>query len=342
MKVEKLEENYKVKNYQMVRVKEMGNVVELMFQENRNNSNVIKKISANEYIDTRTGEVKEFIHIENRSQAVNEVRKSLSRLRDYINTNVTNVEYCKWVTLTYKENMTDTKKLYKDFEKFNKRLRYALSKEGYKYEYIVAMEPQGRGAWHAHMLMIFDCKAPYIKNNSDDPKEFTMESVWGHGFTSTKKLDRNIDNLGAYLTAYLGDMELTEAVENVGLFNIMDKNSNINYPVVEVEVNEGDKKVSKAILKGLRMVLYPPKFNLYRCSRGVKKPIVSYEREIDAQKKISAGTLTFERTIKLTDADSDYSNVINYRYYNRFNYTKDGKEMQVKAPCNGTSLDTKV
>ena len=335
MKVEKLEENYKVKNYQMVRVKEMGNVVELMFQENRNNSNVIKKISANEYIDTRTGEVKEFVHIENRSQAVNEVRKSLSRLRDYINTNVTNVEYCKWVTLTYKENMTDTKKLYKDFEKFNKRLRYALSKEGYKYEYIVAMEPQGRGAWHAHMLMIFDCKAPYIDNDF-------MAKTWSHGFTSTKKLDKNIDNLGAYLTAYLGDMELTEAVENVGLFNIMDKNSNINYPVVEVEVNEGDKKVSKAILKGLRMVLYPPKFNLYRCSRGIKKPIVSYEREIDAQKKISAGTLTFERTIKLTDADSDYSNVINYRYYNRFNYTKDGKEMQVKAPCNGTSLDTKV
>ena len=335
MKIEKLEENYKVKNYQMVRVKEMGNVVELMFQENRNNSNVIKKISANEYIDTRTGEVKEFIHIENRSQAVNEVRKSLGRLRDYINTNVTDVECCKWITLTYAENMTDTKRLYEDFKKFNMRMRYALSKEGYKYEYIVAMEPQGRGAWHAHMFMIFDCKAPYIDNDF-------MAKTWSHGFTSTKKLDKNIDNLGAYLTAYLGDMELTEAVENVGLFNIMDKNSNINYPVVEVEVNEGDKKVSKAILKGLRMVLYPPKFNLYRCSRGIKKPIVSYEREIDAQKKISAGTLTFERTIKLTDADSDYSNVINYRYYNRFNYTKDGKEMQVKAPCNGTSLDTKV
>ncbi|MEG1411812.1 MAG: hypothetical protein RSD36_18415, partial [Terrisporobacter sp.] len=109
MKVEKLEENYNVSCDEIVRVKEMGNVIELMFQEKRNTENVIKKISANEYIDTRTGEVKEFVHIENRSQAINDVRKSLGRLRDYINTNVVDVECCKWITLTYKENMTDAK-----------------------------------------------------------------------------------------------------------------------------------------------------------------------------------------------------------------------------------------
>lgn len=310
MKIEKIEENYKIPNHQIVRVKEMGNVTELMFQEKRNSSNVIKKISANEYIDTRTGEVKEFIHIENRSQAVNEVRKSLGRLRDYINTNVTDVERCKWVTLTYKENMTDTKKLYKDFDKFNKRLKYSLSKDCYKYEYIVAMEPQGRGAWHAHMLMIFDCKAPYIDNDF-------MAKTWSHGFTSTKKLDKNIDNLGAYLTAYLGDMELEEAVHGVNLSALFDRHGKCRYQSREVEIEEDGKKVPKTIVKGLRMILYPPKFNLYRCSRGIKKPIVSYEREIEAQKKISAGTLTFERTIKLTDSDSDYSNIINYRYYNK-------------------------
>ncbi|MEG2540131.1 MAG: hypothetical protein RSA01_11110, partial [Clostridium sp.] len=173
-----------------------------------------------------------------------------------------------------------------------------------------AMEPQGRGAWHAHMLMIFDNKAPYIENS-------VMSDIWGYGFTSTKNLDKNIDNLGAYLTAYLGDMELSEASEKIGLFNLIGKNGQINYEVKEVEVVEGDKKVSKAMLKGLRMVLYPPKFNIYRCSRGIKKPMISYEREINAQKKISAGTLTFERTIKLNDPNSEYSNIINYRYYNK-------------------------
>lgn len=311
MKIEKVEENFRPMEDDIVRVKEMGNVIEVMFQEKRNTVNVIKKINANQYIDTRTGEVKDFVHIENRGQAINEVRKSLGRLRDYINTNVTDISKCKWVTLTYAENMTDTKKLKKDFEKFNKKMQYYLGKQGYKYEYIVAMEPQGRGAWHAHMLMIFDSKPPYIDNDT------VMAKLWGNGYTKTKKLDGSIDNLGAYLTAYLGDMELQEGMRAVGLHNIVDKQNRFKYDVSEVEIEEDGKKVSKAFIKGLRMVLYPPKFNIYRCSRGIKKPVVSYDSEISAQKKISAATLTFERTIKLTDSDSDYINHINYRYYNK-------------------------
>ena len=311
MKIEKVEENFRPMEDDVVRVKEMGNVIEVMFQEKRNTVNVIKKINANQYIDTRTGEVKDFVHIENRGQAVNEVRKSLGRLRDYINTNVTDISKCKWVTLTYAENMTDTERLYSDFKKFNMRMKYYLSKQGYKYEYIVAMEPQGRGAWHAHMLMIFDSKPPYMDNDT------VMAKLWGHGYTKTKNLDGSIDNLGAYLTAYLGDMELQEGIEAVGLSNIIDKQNRFKYDVSEVEIEEGGKKVSKAFIKGLRMVLYPPKFNIYRCSKGIKKPVVIYDLEKNAQKKISAATLTFERTIKLTDSDSDYINHINYRYYNK-------------------------
>lgn len=313
MEIKKLEENVRPGLRDVVRIKEMGNIIELMYQEKRNKTNVIKKLNANQYVDIRTGEVKEFKHIENRAQAINDVRKSLGRLRDYINTNVTDISKCKWVTLTYKENMTDTEKLYKDFRDFNKRMKYYLSKQGYKYEYIVAMEPQGRGAWHCHLLMIFDKKAPYIKNDSEDPKEITMSSLWGNGYTKTKKLDGNVDNLGAYLTAYLADMELQESAD-AGLIQYAVDGK---YSISEVELEEDGKKVTKGFIKGLRMVMYPPKFNIYRCSRGIKKPMITYDSEIRAQKKISAATLTFERTINLVDNDSDYSNTINYRYYNK-------------------------
>ena len=313
LEIKRLEENVRPGRGDVVRIKEMGNIVELMYQEKRNKVNVIKKLNANQYVDIRTGEVKEFVHIENRAQAINDVRKSLGRLRDYINTNVTDISKCKWVTLTYKENMTDTKKLYTDFDKFNKRMKYYLSKQGYKYEYIVAMEPQGRGAWHCHLLMIFDKKAPYIKNDSEDSKEITMSYLWGNGYTKTKKLDGNVDNLGAYLTAYLADMELQETAD-AGLIRYAVDGK---YSISEVEIEEDGKKVTKAFIKGLRMVMYPPKFNIYRCSRGIKKPEITYDSEIRAQKKISAATLTFERTIKLVDNDSDYSNTINYRYYNK-------------------------
>ena len=296
LKIKTLEEHSRPKDHEEIRVKEMGNVIELMHSERKNYEIFIKKISDDEYIDLRTGEVKQCNKIDNRAGNLNSVRQSLGRLRDLLNTNITDVSKCRWVTLTYAENMTDPKRLYEDFKKFNMRMRY----KGFKYEYIVCMEPQGRGAWHAHLVMIFDDKAPYIDNKF-------MADTWGHGFTTTKKLE-DVDNVGAYLTAYLGDMDMLE-FQNL---SEEEQNEMKIFGIKEVEVDG----VSKSILKGARLHMYPPKFNLYRASRGIKKPIVSYENEIEAQKKVSAGTLTFEKTIELSDKDSQFNNTINYRHYN--------------------------
>ena len=298
IKVKTLEENSRPNPLDEIRVKEMGNIIELMHSDRKNSKITIKKVSNDEYIDLRTGEVKTFNKINNRAGDLNSVRQSLGRLRDLLNTNITDTSKCRWVTLTYAENMTDSKQLKKDFEKFNKRMRY----KGYKYEYIVAMEPQGRGAWHAHMVMIFNDKAPYIDNN-------VMAEIWGHGFTVTKKLE-DVDNVGAYLTAYLGDMDM----QDYNKLSDNEKNSMRIYGIKEVDVEGSTEK--KSILKGARLHMYPPKFNLYRCSKGIKKPIVSYEKEIEVQKKISAGTLTFEKTIEISDSDSQFKNTINYRHYN--------------------------
>ena len=309
LKIKTLEENVRPKDHQEIRVKEMGNIIELMHSERKNNQIFIKKISDTEDIDLRTGEIKQSKQIDNRAGNLNSIRQSLGRLRDLLNTNITDPSHCRWVTLTYKENMTDPKKLYEDFKNFNKRMRYALAKDGYKYEYIVCMEPQGRGSWHAHLVMIFEGKAPYIKNDSKDPNEFTMEKIWGHGFTKTKKLE-DVDNVGAYLTAYLGDMDLEEYKK----LSDEDKKGMTFSEIREVEIKGSNEK--KSIIKGGRLHMYPPKFNIYRPSRGIKKPVVSYETEKEAQKKVSAGTLTFEKTIELTDSDSQFSNTINYRHYN--------------------------
>ena len=70
----------------------------------------------------------------------------------------------------------------------------------------MACEPQGRGAWHMHCIIIFDDIAPFIPNNE-------IAKLWKQGFTKTTKLD-NIDNIGAYLTAYLGDMEYDEFIKS--------------------------------------------------------------------------------------------------------------------------------
>lgn len=285
-----------------VRVKEMGNITEIMYSDTYDSKCSIKKLDKNTYMDLRSGEVKEFKKMENRACDIASIRKSLGRLRDYLNTNITDVNKCRWVTLTYAENMTDSRKLYDDFKNFNKRLRYHLKQ---KYEYIVAMEPQGRGAWHCHMVMIFDNNAPFIPNDK-------MAEIWGHGFTTTKKLD-DVDNVGAYLTAYLGDMEVGQAVQDD---EVLQRALNGSMQVKEVEIDVDGVKVKKSYLKGARLYMYPPQFNLYRCSRGVKKPTVYYDTERNAQKKVSAGTLTYQKSIQLIDQSNDFSKVLDYRYYN--------------------------
>lgn len=285
-----------------VRVKEMGNITEIMYSDTYDSKCSIKKLDKDTYMDLRSGEIKEFKKMENRACDIASIRKSLGRLRDYLNTNITDVNKCRWVTLTYAENMTDPRKLYDDFKNFNKRLRYHLKQ---KYEYIVAMEPQGRGAWHCHMVMIFDNNAPYIPNDK-------MADIWGYGFTTTKKLD-DVDNVGAYLTAYLGDMDVDEAVQDN---EVLHRALNGSMQVKEVEVEVDGVKVKKSYLKGARLYMYPPQFNLYRCSRGIKQPTVYYDTEKNAQKKVSAGTLTYQKSIQLIDQSNDFSKVLDYRYYN--------------------------
>ena len=62
-----------------------------------------------------------------------------------INNNFTGKPNELFVTLTYAKNMTDTKRLYTDMNKFIKRLKYKY-KESSDIDYLAVVEPQGRGA----------------------------------------------------------------------------------------------------------------------------------------------------------------------------------------------------
>lgn len=287
-----------------VKVTTMGNVIEVQYMSHRNNKQTIKMLEGGEqFMICSTGEVKDIQHHETRKDNKKGLYKTFALARGIINANVTDVSKVRWCTLTYKENMTDTKRLYEDFMKFNKRFQWYCKKKGYsKPEYIVMMEPQGRGAWHAHLLYIWnDMRAPFISNDE-------FRELWGHGFVKIKKLD-NVDNVGAYLTAYLGDMEFSEI-----------NGTNINPNGMEVKMvqieDEDGTKVTKAVLKGARLNLYPANFNMLRCSRGVKRPVEEMLYQDEAEKKVSGATKTFESAVKLTDYENDFESVIIKEQYN--------------------------
>lgn len=281
----------------------MGNVVEVQYMSRRNSKQTIQMLPGGEqFVICATGELKDIEHHATRKDNKKGLYKTFANARAVINANVTDVSKVRWCTLTYAENMTDPKRLYTDFEKFNKRFQYYCKQKGYsKPEYIVMMEPQGRGAWHAHLLYIWqDMKAPYIPNED-------FRELWGHGFVRIKKLD-NVDNVGAYLTAYLGDMDLDEMVE---------QNLDLSGKVKVVEVDEDGKRIKKSIVKGARLDMYPSNFNMIRCSRGVKRPVEEMLSQEMAEKKVLGATKTFESAVKLVDSENNFESVIIREQYNR-------------------------
>lgn len=282
-----------------VTLKVCGNQSEIRYTVKKPIPCPVRKVDRDHGVDTRTGECIQYKHTKNRAEAKANVAQSLRRLCDIINANLAEPERALWVTLTYAGTpMTEPKRLYEDFRRFWQRLQYYLKKRSFsKVEYILCAEPQARGSWHGHLLILFPHKAPFVPN--DD-----MARLWGQGFTKTKALN-NVDNIGLYLSCYLGDMELTEAIcaGTIGEGGT----------VKEIEAKDGAKK---AYIKGARLSLYPPGFNIYRCSRGIKRPAIYQTTEKRAQEIIGAAPLVYEKTIRITDG-LETKNIINYRQFNR-------------------------
>lgn len=288
----------KLKNFYEVKVKRMNNIIEVVHIEKEGIGGLdkIRKLNKNEYLIIDTGEVKEYAKSENRGQNISSLKKTFKKIRDLINNNFTGASNELHVVLTYAENMRDAKQLYEDFDKFIKRFKYRYK---YDIDYISVVEPQGRGAWHIHLLLRFNgLDRVYIPNEE-------IADVWGHGFAKTKSL-HGIDNIGAYLSAYLGDIEMTDDVKKD-----MAMNGRINIKEIEVE------GVKKKFIKGGRLHFYPPGMNIYRKSKGIKFPDEQYMKFSDVKKIVGPAKPTFEKTIIIKDSETDRTfNEITYQSYN--------------------------
>lgn len=107
----------------------------------------------------------------NRYQSPKSVRKSINQLMDLIRCNATHPVYCKWITLTYADTMTEEKRVYDDGKMFLRKLQKFLNKQadlssGQKsFKRITIAEPRDEGydnLWHFHILLIFGETAPFI------------------------------------------------------------------------------------------------------------------------------------------------------------------------------------
>lgn len=301
--------------YSECKVTEMGNIVEVQYMEKVNkscpivrvpkgvdvvdyNSGEVFKSDGTFYYKKSTKELKQFQKNVTRKDSKSSLYRTFAKAREVINSNITDCSKVLWVTLTYAENMTDPDILYVDFKVFFEKFRkYCKDNHLERPEYVSMCEPQGRGAWHIHLLILFSSAAPFI------PHQY-LSDLWGHGFVFIKKLN-NVDNVGAYLTAYLGDMELTG-------------DPLPDQVIKEVDVlNDSGVKVKKKYIKGARLDLYPAGFHMLRYSRGCKKPVVSTLLNVDVERLYSQFEMTYRISSELSDVENNFYNIVDKRYYNK-------------------------
>jgi hypothetical protein len=285
----------------LVTVTKMKHIIEVQHMEKKNRTVHIQKIDADTYVEIATGEIKEFNHIENRKESLNSLRQTFKKMRYLINNNFSGQANEMHIVLTYREHVTDSKRLYSDFDKFFKRLKYRY-KDKTSIDYLNVIEPQGSGRWHCHLLLRFnDLDSIFIPNKFDDAhKAFDapLYDLWGQGWVTIKSL-KGVDNIGAYLSAYLADVELDEKSE-VGYHDI-----------VHEKIVEGKKK---KFLKGGRLHMYPPGMNLFRSSKGIKNPERIEMSFKEAKKIVGHREPHYSKSIKIKN--DEFENTISYLQYN--------------------------
>ena len=252
--------NIEISDDKTVRVKTVGDIVQVSHTERVVTELPFERIDDETYRIKSTGEIKKYNKSKTRDEQKKSIRRTFKDLRDYLNHNFNGASNEYFITLTYRENMQDTKQLLKDLETFFR----ALKRKKFKFDYINAVEPQARGAWHCHiMFKFYDLPNDYL--NFDEVRKCRKK-----GYCLIKQLD-DVDNVGAYLSAYLCDVEVDDQTVLDNVEDGLNVEKAINY--VEVTDENGNKQTKKFI-KGGRLRYYPTGMKLFRKSSGIKKPTI--------------------------------------------------------------------
>ena len=289
-KIEQCENSIHIPEDTIVTLTKTGETTELGYSSFKSRGSPTTRVSKNQYIINYTGELCEYKHTSNRSQNYKSFNRSLAHARRMINLNVTNLSQCRWVTLTYHENMMDSGRLTKNINKFHEKCR---NKYG-QYKYIEAVEAQERGAWHFHIIMIFDQKAtaPFIPID-------VLKKKWKHGDVTIKSINNPYD-LSLYLTTCVGDVPLDEYTGPV------DKKK-IKTVTVDGQL--------KQYVKGARIHLYPAGFNNFRYSTGLKRPVKEYMTYGEAKKRLKDSTPVYSLSLKITDDEHNFTGYVKHDTY---------------------------
>lgn len=247
-----------------------------------NKKKAIERLSESEYVVLSTGEVKEFQSTEKRVERLDSLYRTFRELRLIINANFSGTANERFVTLTFdgkdfpRPTVGDIEVLQKCVRRFYRRLRS-------KFGEIVALwvlEPHADGHAHLHVLIKFLDARGYVEYND-------LISAWGCGIVNIRRL-HDVDNIGAYVSAYLTDIPLSE--------------------VDEGQIKESDEVVDKngkKYIKAGRLQYYPSGKRLYSITRNAKRATSQKMSYYSALRKIGKEQPDYATSKKIPVGDKD-------------------------------------
>lgn len=208
--------------------------------------------------------------------------------KSYTGTN----ERTKFMTLTFKDRVTDVKKAYGELTKYMKRLSYKLYNVKVNVlKYICVAELQKRGAWHFHIILF---NMPYIEHSE-------LLSAWGNGTVGINGIKGSAGYVARYVAKYMAKgVEITEEGE------------------LETKEEEGDKIITYEVYKKLGL----ENMKRYTCSRGLFKPKKYNMFFTEDERNDIIKTLTRLDMLETLDKEGNLVNVVEYDHEERGNIQK--------------------
>lgn len=183
---------------------------------------------------------------DNKKVESSSLSRSVTILRDYANAN--EKEWLTFITLTFKENITDINLANKKFNHFTK----CMKRKYPDFKYLGVPEFQKRGAVHYHLLtnLVKGSDLLPLQENTDDKYDV---KYWNYGFSSVFDLKETDDNFNvvAYICKYF-----YKDFDNrlFGRTKVL-KSNNLKKPLVlEFEQNDNEFNLAKSFIESNDLV----------------------------------------------------------------------------------------
>ena len=277
-----------IKNEDMVTVNDMNTIVELKKSSKTHTPKAkIKRLNKTQYVDTETGEVKQYKSKNTKTSSRKNNPESLARTgrttKDMIICNFVDKSKTQYITLTYDEHVFDYYEAYDDFKAFIKTIRRNYCKDN-KVKYFVVQEEHYDGGLHFHCLLYWDKDYPIDMIDN-------LSSHWHRGDAYHKPIKENRDIL--FIASYLVSGYYNNGKEA--------KKTDI-----------AKTKDEKAAIKNVRLENMPAYYHAVKHSKNLLKPL-KYELLYEEAKDIYGLTQAF-------DERSFSKNINGYTINNEYEY----------------------